>query len=233
MRIIQISDSHIDLDTPGRIEDLKNCIASVNTEKPDIVIHTGDISHNNLEAEYSAARDVLDTLDAPYYVLAGNKDTRSALRHAFHDHDYLSQHNDFIQYSIGLHKARLIMLDTVKEGTSKGELCEQRLSDLNKMLEGNNDMPVVIFMHHSPYVVEEIPDPRQFHNWQQVEALETLLSAHSNIVQIYCGHVHRNVAGTIGTLKIDVLTCMATDLRKGKLNDAELTRPEFRVIDLT
>jgi len=232
MRIIQISDSHIDLDTPGRIEDLKNCIAVVNTEKPDIVIHTGDISHNNLEAEYSVARDVLDTLDAPYYVLAGNKDSRNALRHAFHDHDYLSQNNDFIQYSIDLHKVRLIMLDTLKEGTSKGELCEQRQSDLKKMLKENDDLPVVIFMHHSPYAVEEIPDPWQFHNWQDVEALESLLSAHNNIRQIYCGHVHRNVAGTIGKLKVDVLTCIATDLRKGILSNTEQCKTEFRIIEL-
>ena len=232
MRIIQISDSHIDLNTTGRIADLENCIAAVNAEKPDIVIHTGDISHNNLETEYRAARNVLDTLDAPYYVLAGNKDTRSALHHTFHDHEYLSQNDDFIQYSIDLQNTRLIMLDTVTEGTSKGELCERRLSDLKKMLEHTGDTPIVIFMHHAPYVVEEIPDPRQFHNWGHVDALEKLLSANRCIQQIYCGHVHRNVAGTIGELQVEVLTCIATDLRKGKLSDLEIARPEFRVIEI-
>ena len=80
MRIIQISDSHIALDTPGRLEDLRNCVNAVNAEKPDIVIHTGDVSHNSLAEEYSAARDILDTLTAPYHVLAGNKDTRHLLR---------------------------------------------------------------------------------------------------------------------------------------------------------
>ena len=104
------------------------------------------------------------------------------------------------------------MLDTVKEGDSKGEFCQQRLTHLQTMLEDDSTRPALIFMHHSPYVVDEIPDPWQFHNWQEVEALSELLSKHENIQQVYCGHVHRNVEGTIAGLPVEVLTCIATCL---------------------
>ena len=232
MRIIQISDSHIALDTPGRLADLRNCVNAVNAEKPDIVIHTGDVSHNSLAEEYSAARDILDTLTAPYHVLAGNKDTRHLLRSAFHDHGYLAQNDSFIQYSLEQYPTRLIVLDTIKEGDSKGEFCQQRLTHLQTMLEDDSTRPALIFMHHSPYVVDEIPDPWQFHNWQEVEALAELLSKHENIQQVYCGHVHRNVEGTIAGLPVEVLTCIATDLRKGQLSETDRNKVEFRVIEL-
>lgn len=232
MRIIQISDSHIAHDTPQRLTDLDNCIASVNALAPDLVIHTGDITHNGLEQEYKDARQCLKNLDSPYYVLNGNKDLRDQIIKTFTDHNYLQQGNGFIQYSIDQENIRLIIIDTVKESTSKGELCEARLQHLDSMLGEDKSKPTIIFMHHSPFKVEEIPDPYQFHNWAEIEAFEKLLSGYQQIQTIYCGHVHRNVAGVIGRLPVQVLSCMATDLRKGKISEDEKTRPMYRIIDV-
>jgi len=235
MRIIQISDSHIAHDIPQRLQDLDDCVTAVNEEAPDLVIHTGDITHNGLADEYSAARRSLGRLNAPYFVLNGNKDIRSVLREAFRDHSYLSQKatpGDFIQYSLEQYPWRLIMIDTVQESNSKGELCQKRLQHLAALLDEDTSKPAVIFMHHSPFVVDEIPDPYQFHRWEDVEAFESLLSDHSNIVSIYCGHVHRNVKGTVNQVPVHVLSCMATDLRKGKLSDEDKIRPMYRIIDL-
>ena len=240
MRIIQISDSHIALDIRQRIQDLDNCIAAVNAETPDLVIHTGDITHNGTADEYSAARQSLNKLNAPYCVIPGNKDFRGVLADVFQDHPYLTQAiadsqttaDGFIQYSLEQYPVRLILIDTVRESTSKGELCKQRLAHLESMLEWDTSRPVIIFMHHSPFMVEEIPDPHQFYNWQDVEAFEAMLSRYGNIENIYCGHVHRNVEGTIGGLPVHVLSCMATDLRKGELSDEDRTRPFYRIIDL-
>ena len=245
MRIIQISDSHIAHDIPQRLRDLDDCVAAVNAESPDLIIHTGDITHNGLAIEYTAARRSLDKLNTSYCVLPGNKDIRSVLADTFHDHTYLAEtgltqtdHDKsttaagFIQYTLEQYPVRLIMIDTVRESTSKGELCEQRLAHLEEMLEQDTSKPVIVFMHHSPFIVEEIPDPYQFHNWQDVEAFEKVLSRYGNIECIYCGHVHRNVEGTIGGLPVHVLSCIATDLRKGELTTEDKTRPFYRIIDL-
>ncbi len=229
MRIIQISDSHIANDIPQRLTDLDTCIEAINQlPAPDLVIHTGDITHNGLESEYASARKSLDNLNAPYCVLAGNKDDRTCLQLAFNDHNYLTQHETFVQYSIEQYPTRLLILDTVCETDTKGELCKARLQHLQQMLEHNTAKPAVIFMHHSPYIVEEIPDPQQFHDWSQVDKLAELLSRFTNVQGVYCGHVHRNVEGNIGKLPVSVLSCMATDLRKGKLSEEEKTRPMYR-----
>ncbi len=232
MRIIQISDSHIAQETPQRLTDLDDCIAAVNAQAPDIVIHTGDITHNGHPQEYREARLRLEKLTAPYFVLNGNKDSRDLIRKTFADHDYLQQCNSFIQYRINLEPAQLLVIDTVRELTSKGELCAARLSHLRTMLQEERARRTIIFMHHSPYAVGEIPDPHQFHDWTEVDAFEALLLEYTNVEAIYCGHIHRNVEGTIGNLPVQVLSCMATDLRKGKLSDADRTRPMYRVIEI-
>lgn len=230
MRIIQISDSHIAQDIPQRLTDLDTCIDTVNAQSPDLVIHTGDITHNGLLQEYKEAHQSLEKLTAPYFVLNGNKDSRDQIFKTFTDHDYLQQGNGFIQYRIEREDINIVVIDTVRESTSKGELCKIRLNHLQTMLEA--DKRTIIFMHHSPYEVKEIPDPHQFHDWADVEALQAILSNHKNIEAIYCGHVHRNVEGKIGNLPVHVLSCMATDLRKGKLSDDDKTRPMYRVIDI-
>ncbi len=239
MRIIQISDSHIAHDIPQRLQDLNDCIAAVNSESPDLVIHTGDITHNGLAKECETARQSLNKLCCPYHVIPGNKDLRDVLTDTFHDHSYLHQTvtdgpesaSGFIQYSLEQFPVRLILIDTIRESASKGELCKKRLAHLESMLAQNTNKPAIIFMHHSPFTVEEIPDPYQFQDWKDVEAFEAVLSRYSNIERIYCGHVHRNVEGTIGGLPINVLSCIATDLRKGKLSADDKTQPFYRVID--
>lgn len=233
MRLIQISDSHIAHDIPERLQNLNDCIEAVNAEVPDLVIHTGDITHNGLQSEYLTASKALEQLQAPCFVLNGNKDLRAPLLETFSNHSYLTQGGGFIQYSVEDYATRILVIDTVRESTSKGELCKKRLDHLSAMLEQDTSKPVLIFMHHSPYAVAEIPDPHQFHNWDEVHAFEKLLSGFDNIAAIHCGHVHRNVEGTIGTLPVHVLSCMATDLRKGKLSDEDKTRPMYRVIDIS
>ena len=234
MRIIQISDSHISHDHPQRTTDLGTCIEHINNEKiqPDLVVHTGDISHNGLEEEYRTAREQLDRLHTPYCVLAGNKDKRQVLSSVFSDNDYLELDNVFIQYTIEYSALRVIVLDTVCDSDNRGELCNTRLQQIDNMLSLDQSKPAVIFMHHSPFAVVEIPQPEQFVQWKEVERFESILSRYENVDSIFCGHVHRNVEGTLGHLPVSVLSCLATDLRKGKLSEYDKTRPMYKVLDL-
>jgi len=81
--IVQITDTHISQDVPQRAQELKKCVQTINSLdiKPELVIHTGDITHNGLPEEYHTAKTLLDELTMPYYVIPGNKDKREALTH--------------------------------------------------------------------------------------------------------------------------------------------------------
>ncbi len=232
MRIVHISDSHISLDHPQRALNMQSCIDIINAadEQPDVVVHTGDLAHTGVAEEYNITRAILDKLKAPYYVLVGNKDKRPAVIDAFSAPQRMQANNGFIQYVIDDYPVRMIMLDTLSENSNKGRLDEVRLTHLRQMLEADTFKPAVIFMHHTPFKVPPIPDPFQFEDWSHVEKLQDLLSQHTQLQGIYCGHIHRNVEGTLGALNVSAISCMASDLRMGELTNEERTMAMLKTV---
>lgn len=232
LRIVQISDTHISVDHPRRTQDLQRCVQQINSisDQPDLVIHTGDVSHDALAEEYNTAKGLLDTLRAPCFVLAGNRDDRRQLLSVFADGQYLQPDSKWIQYSIESYATRIVVIDTVSEESNKGRFCAERLALLETMLSADADRPVALFMHHTPFEATEIPDPFQFEDWREVEALSALLAGYTNIKGIFCGHVHRNIEAMTGSIPVSALTCLAGDLRKGKVTDAERELPVYRML---
>lgn len=233
LRIVQISDTHLSAGFPQRTIDLQRCIQQINEiePQPDLVIHTGDVSHDGLAEEYNTASRLLDTLRVPYFVLAGNRDNRSELLKVFSDGEHLQPDSDWIQYSVERYATRILVIDTVSTESNKGRFCAQRLEMLRRALDADTSKPSVLFMHHAPFEASEIPDPFQFEDWKEVERLAELLAKYNMVEGIYCGHVHRNIDSTLGSIKASALTCLAGDLRKGRVTDAERELPVFKVLD--
>lgn len=235
LQIVQISDTHISTDFPERLRDLENCVRVINEldTPPELVVHTGDISHNGSAEEYHSAKTVLDQLSAPYFVMAGNRDKRAALLTTFADKRYQLPADGWVQYSIEQHPVRLLMVDTVSERSNKGLLCQARLQHLEKMLLADTTKPVCLFLHHTPFEAIGIPDPFQFEDWSDVEKLASLLTRFTNICGVYCGHVHRFMDGEIAGLPASAISCLAGDLRKGEVSDAQRKLPVFKELTLS
>lgn len=231
MQIAHISDSHISEAHPHRINDLKACVDSINSlaDLSDIVIHTGDVAHDALAQEYKSAKEQLDQLKSPYFVMPGNRDKRNELVNAFAQDQRLFQNNGYVQYCIEDYPIQLIILDTLSNNTNKGELDSSRLDHLQQLLELNSAKPTAIFMHHTPFRVDAIPDPLQFANWSEVDALANILDQQDQICGIYCGHIHRSIKGELGRHSVSAISCMATDLRKGELTDAQRRAPMLHI----
>ena len=215
MRIIQISDSHLSLDRPERTAELEDCIRQINraNPQPDIVVHTGDVAHNGRADEYLLARQLLDNLAAPYIVLAGNRDNRHELLKAFAHVCREPLEDRFVQYSIEQFGVRLLCIDTVSEASNKGRLCPTRLDHIAAMLRADPSRPAVLLLHHPPFAVNVAPDPFQFEDWAQVDALQALILDHPQIQAMLCGHVHREAQTAVGPVSAHVATCIASDLR--------------------
>ena len=215
MHIIQISDSHISRDHPGRASELAACVAYINSLdlQPDVVVHTGDIAHDGLTEEYILARRLLDELAAPYVVLAGNRDNRARLVESFCDGHHLCTGMDFVQYAVEDFPVRLIIVDTVSTASHKGRLCERRLADIDSMLSRDTSRPALMFLHHPPFDVPVAPDPFQFESRNEAGALLAAVARYPNVRGLHCGHVHRGYETTIGALEATVLSCLTSDLR--------------------
>ena len=234
MIIAQISDTHIYLPEPEdsqRLQDLDLAIDIINLldPQPDLVIHTGDISHNATEEEYLAAKKLLNKLKAPLFVIPGNRDRREMMSNIFASNIGESNQEPFIQYTLDQWDTKISLLDTLDEGDRLGTLCDERLDDLAHTLNADKEKPTAIFMHHPPYDVVEAPEPFQFDSRETLEKLHKVLEGNSQIQGIYCGHSHRATTGSFCNIKASTIPALSIDLRFGEFPECQKKQPIFYI----
>ena len=225
MLLAQISDLHVTakgerlfgrIDTPAF---LGRAVAHLNglARRPDFVWITGDLVDQGSAAEYAHLRELLGALEIPWALMPGNHDERAALRRAFADQPYLPRDGEFLQYAIDDLPLRLLALDTLIPGESGGRLCQARLDWLAARLEERPDLPVIIAMHHPPFLtgLTEMDTI----NCENSAALGVLVAEHPRIERIVCGHVHRPMVvrwnGTVVTTAPATAHQVALDLKDG------------------
>lgn len=220
MLIAQISDTHIlarASDDPvgaSRAEDLRRCIADINCHAVDAVIHTGDSVQHGTAEEYEHLREILTDLKAPLFLTPGNRDRQAVLRAMFEDFSYLPTDGDLLHYAVDDYPVRLIALDSVVAGERKGIFCAQRLAWLEETLAREPDKRTILFIHHPPFdIADHYRDG--YRRPQDAEDLAALVSRHSQVERLLCGHVHcwhrEQWGGTVAT----TMPSVAVDLRKG------------------
>lgn len=230
MLIAHITDSHIEIPEPGgagRIADFDRVISDIKglPQQPDLVIHTGDVSHCDRKAEYQLAGLQLQRLPMPFYVIPGNKDRRENIADAF------GLPQGFIQQVVDTPDWRLLLLDTVSETSNKGSYCRARLQWLENALSVAKK-PVAIFMHHPSFDMTYNPYPFQFENRDNALEFDRLVAGFDVVKALFCGHAHRNTTGNVGNIPGMTLTTMSLDLRKGTYPPEMDGKPIYQLIEL-
>ena len=232
MLIAQISDTHIlppTSDQPAaglRADCLRRCVADINTQQPDVVIFTGDTVQHGQPDEYARLRELLAPLQAPLYVVPGNRDDKSEMRVAFSDSAAAPAAGEFLHYVIEDYDTRLIGIDSTLAGERKGRFCEARQAWLDTTLGAQPDRPTLLFIHHPPFDVGDHYIGGYRHP-EEAAALERIVKRHSQVIGLLCGHVHwlvdREWAGT----EARVMPSIAVDVRKGIDEDEAEGRPIY------
>lgn len=204
MLIAQLSDLHIR--RPGELAyrrvdtatHLKRCVAHLVAQRPlpDMVVATGDLADFGRPEEYEHLAELLAPLPMPLYLIPGNHDRRDALRAAFPKHHYLHGGDEFIQYTVPAGPLQIVALDTLLPGEGGGLLCQNRLRWLEDQLVDYRQRPVVILMHHPPFVTGIAFMDRV--GLQTAYPLEPIILRHANIERILCGHLHRTIIASFG-----------------------------------
>jgi 3',5'-cyclic AMP phosphodiesterase CpdA len=218
--LAQISDTHIlakdspDPAAESRADNLRRCIADINRQRVDAVIHTGDSVHHAAADEYAHLREILSELEAPLFFTPGNRDDKSTLRDALDGIAHMPITAGFAHYAVEDYPVRLVALDSVLAGERKGVFCADRLAWLDATLSRAPDTPTLLFMHHPPFDI--LPDYEDgYRNAQDRVNLAAVVGLHKQVLRLLCGHVHRlhheSWAGTIAT----IMPSVAVDLRKG------------------
>ena len=220
MIIAQISDTHIEATSSAepagvdRALNLRQCVADINQQDVDVVVHTGDCVHRGDRGAYAHLREILDDLRAPLFIVPGNRDQRDELCNAFEHLASLPPPGDFLHYAIDAFPMRLIALDSVVDGERKGVFCERRRRWLEETLGGEPDRPTILFIHHPPFDIPPHYVGGYRHSNEAAE-LEALVARHPQVARLLCGHVHCFHRETWGGTVATAMPSVAVDLRKG------------------
>ncbi|MDA0361626.1 MAG: metallophosphoesterase [Proteobacteria bacterium] len=221
MLVAQISDTHIlapdqsNDSSLKRISSFKRCVEDINSLSisPDVVIHTGDLTHNGLPEEYSTAKNILKKLKAPFYPTPGNRDGSRSMMAFFANDLNLSQNQDFMIYSVDDFKIRLISLDSLSKSGSKGDFNDAKLKALGGTLSEDVAKPTVLFMHHPPFDVSVGTQP--FYEYDRPEAVNELydvIKDHKQLIGLFCGHIHRTFRSTFYGFRASTMPSIALEL---------------------
>ncbi|WP_421403836.1 metallophosphoesterase [Agrobacterium fabrum] len=196
--VLLLGDSHLvagDVQLYGQdpARRLRDTISVVEDDHPGMAaaFFIGDLAHNGHDDEYGVARSLLDGLHAPSFVVAGNHDNRDLLEKYFPVSDRMQ--GPFRQYDVVVGATRFIVLDTVGDGTSSGEICEERLRWLESVL-AKSDRKCVILMHHPPLPLGFNVDAIRLR--QSSELLQVFGRHRMKIELVVFGHTHRSACGT-------------------------------------
>ncbi|MPW21818.1 phosphodiesterase [Paraburkholderia sp. CNPSo 3157] len=239
MLLAQISDLHIK--RPGalayrRVDTaayLARCIERLNAldPRPDAVVMTGDLVDQGEPEQYAHLKSLLATLEIPYYLLVGNHDDREALRDAFNEREELLTGGEFVQYARDIGPLRMIALDSMVPGESAGLLCDARLAWLEEQLDAARGKPVIVALHHPPFVTGIGHMDALRLEPTSADKLAAIVARHPNVERVICGHVHRPMfvrfGGTIASAVPAPAHQVALDLRDDAPSAFVMEPPAF------
>ncbi|MBM4176032.1 MAG: hypothetical protein FJ213_07655 [Ignavibacteria bacterium] len=176
IRFAWITDTHIG--SPNADKDLMNVVQSINQDKFDFVIASGDITEKGLNSELEKTINIFQQLERPLFIIPGNHDTKwsesgcTKFIELFSDNKFYFKYKDFV----------FIGLNTGIPLRGAGGHFEPQ--DLKWMDEKLNELPdtakIIFACHHQP--------DGEVDNWY--EATNRL--ARFNFAFIIVGHGHSN-----------------------------------------
>jgi outer membrane protein assembly factor BamB/predicted phosphodiesterase len=197
-RFAFLSDTHVG--TPDRTapEDLRRSVRDINAmSNVDFVVVTGDITELGDYSELRLAREILDSLDIPWYVIPGNHDTGWSesgglgFTRVFGSDRFVFDHKGVRFF--GCPSGPYVRM-------SDGHVPRSAIIWMDSVLEATPPRMPLIFLNHYP--INDALD-----NWYEV--IDRLRK--HNTISILCGHGHRNKAldfegipGTMGRSNLRV-----------------------------
>ena len=236
MLIAQLTDTHITVPQNKnencyvKLEALQKCVVQINEldTLPDVVIHTGDLCHNGYKDEYKLTKSVMDELQVPYLVTAGNRDSVKNLIKEFDLKSIEIVDQLFLQYSTDIASYRLVSVDTSSHDSNLGCLDFPKLAHLDKLLGQRPYCPTIVFMHHPPIKLSSSETPtHEYENYRMIQNFAEIIDRHPQIIALFCGHIHRSFSSYINTAPVLVMPPLSKKLHRGMIDKSEVPEIAF------
>jgi len=180
-RFALFSDLHISHTNPQAAEDLQRAVNDVNAQKDiDFVLVSGDVSNLGDTVSLKEARQMLEALHMPYYIVPGNHDIRwldpaaTNFAKVFRADKFSFTHKGY--RFIGFATAPL-----AKPGN--GVIQREDINWVKSVLDKTGKVTPVFAVTHYPLQTGDVD------NWKDM----TAVLKQYNVTAVLGGHYHRNV----------------------------------------
>lgn len=191
MQIIQISDTHLLKDAEGELlgcntrESFDAIVQAIKDANDvfDLILLTGDLSHDGSPESYSYLAEALQDLRSPVCWLPGNHDDGSTAKKVL-DNTYFLKEKELNFENWGL-----LLVDTQLAGEVWGYLTENELNSLEQFLHDSPQENLLVSFHHQPLWMGS--------KWldgvglQNRDAFERVLKNAPKLRAVVFGHVHQ------------------------------------------
>ena len=206
LRILQITDTHYSTGniyaTPSqeRMQQMVEWILEEHQKNPiDVIIHTGDVSYNNLYTEGTDTNFIQKFVDefaaqlpCPIYAIPGNHD-------GYTDEQWMNAFGTKREFIVDTGDCVLAMLDTFgmpTDSNTGGTYKGPNIDCIKSAINLSNGRPVFLFGHHFNYTSDSAE-------------VQSIIEDTPNIVGLFCGHKHIPSFTTYGTKPLVIAGHMA------------------------
>lgn len=159
----------------------------------DLVIVTGDLTHDEQRGTYQAVRERFENRLDRVRIIPGNHDDRALMREIFPE---IIPGDGPLTFSLDIAGWRIVGLDTHSDGEVPGRIDAAQIEWLDAQLAETSDRPAAVFLHHPPVPVN-CPWMDRI-ALQEPQPLLDVLSRHGHLRFVCSGHVHHESQGEIG-----------------------------------
>lgn len=202
LTFLHISDTHICADPEYRPHWLQKPVAHPNRGVEalldaieglpfsfDFILHTGDICAEPEAENYLLARELLDRLEQPLYLLPGNHDSPKMAREILADGERRQVLDDDHKVINGYH---LISIEAGGMGDPVfPTVPEAQIDNFAALLSRAQDGPILVAAHF-PFVRTGVPwldDGARIQNGERLH--ELLVARRERVAGVFYGHIHQ------------------------------------------
>ncbi len=186
-KIIHISNTHF---TKGDFDERAFAKAThkINREKPDLIVHTGDVTFSSRIEEFELAKDYLSDFEAPLLVVPGKRDMMSLGWEVFPEH--IGELDPMFEN----HKMKVIGINSCVVEDESGTIGRRTMRRVIREFAKEEKRLTVTAFHH-----QIIPTPRTKHDTVLNDSGDVLAAfSTGNVDIILHGYKHIGYAVQVG-----------------------------------
>lgn len=201
LKIVHITDAHMDMGNPESVEALKIAVEYLNTHYKDLdcVLFGGDNFNNNMKENSDALvyKEIVEKLHCPIYHVRGNKESSPAndkridleeFKKLFMSYKGMTVEGK--DWAVEINGHLILGLDSCMENANNGEFTKETLAFAKKMLELKK--PTLLLNHHPYTNYWGSTDAKDIDKYVLGNSEETIkaLFEYPNLLVTLSGHKH-------------------------------------------